>query len=919
MPEIQRAALFGKLNPVAYKALESAIIQSKMASSRFAELVHWTVQIAQLQNTDWSRIQAHFDVDQGALARDLTGVLRQLPRGTGSFSDIAPQIAEATERGWVTASLMFGEVAIRTGHLLIGILSTPRLRAEFFEWSEEFRKIDVDQLASHFAEITRESGESALSVPAAAAGAGGAVPGEDTGALATSALGKGEALRRFAVDFTERARSGAIDSVVGRDHEIRQIVDILMRRRQNNPLLVGDAGVGKTAVAEGFALRIVRGDVPPSLREVSLWNLDIGLLQAGASMRGEFEQRLRSVIEDVQHSPKPIILFIDEVHTLVGAGGQEGTGDAANLLKPALARGTLRTIAATTQDEYRKYIEKDPALTRRFQNVRIEEPDEDKAVLMLRGVLEPMRKFHRVAILDAAVRAAVQFSARYIPSRQLPDKAVSLLDTACARVAVSQCDTPAAVEDARRRIAALTIELEILKAESLGGEDHGARLQRIETELNGEKQALQEYEKRWEQERSLVKELLEVRAKLQSAAPGSLPDLAHEGVGEASSTVIALPETARDAKAELPSTTAETDALKSRQSDLELSLRALQGEKPLVFPSVDVSAVASVVADWTGIPVGRMLRDQLRQVLTLADHLERRVVGQRHALESIQRRIESSRARLTNPNRPVGVFMLVGPSGTGKTETALALAESLYGGEHNIITINMSELKQEEAVNSLRGAPPGYVGYGEGGVLTEPVRRRPYSVVLLDEFEKAGKGVHDFFFQIFDKGWTEDSMGRFIDFKNTLILLTSNAAQEVVISRCKDPDTLPTPEGLEKEMRGPLTKVFPDALLNRLVVIPYYPITGPILRQIIQLNLQRLVKRISENHGVECLVQPTLVDWIAERCKELERGARMVEAFITGTILPEVGREFLRRTVEGQPIRHLELTIENEQFQYRVH
>jgi type VI secretion system protein VasG len=658
--------------------------------------------------------------------------------------------------------------------------------------------------------------------------------------------------------------------------------------------------VGKTAVVEGFVQRILAGDVPPALKDVIVRSLDVGLLQAGASMKGEFEQRLRSVIDEIQASPKPIILFIDEAHTLIGAGGGGGAGDAANLLKPALARGTLRTIAATTWDEYKRHIEKDPALTRRFQVVKVEEPSEDKCILMLRAVMIPFEKHHKVQVLDEAIDAAVRLSHRYIAGRQLPDKAVSLIDTAAARVSVSQHAVPPEVDDCRRRIQALDTELEILTRESVTGFDHKARLAEIKETLAKEKESLGKLEEHWNEEKALVTKVLDLRAKLRAAG----------------STIEAAPNEMKPVDPKSAITPEERDKLLTELKGLQEKLRQFQGESPLIFPSVDAGAIASVVADWTGIPVGRMVKNEIEQVLKLADILERRVIGQRHALELVARRIQTSRARLDNPNRPIGVFMLVGPSGTGKTETALTLSEALYGGEQNMISINMSEFQEAHTVSTLKGSPPGYVGYGEGGVLTEAVRRRPYSVVLLDEVEKAHPDVHEIFFQVFDKGWMEDAEGRYIDFKNTIIILTSNAAQDVIINMCKDPELMPTAEGMEKAMRVPLTKVFPDALLNRLVVVPYYPISKDVLQRIIKLNLGRVGKRVLENHKVPFTYEDGVPELIGQRCTELERGARMVDALITNTMLPEIGREFLSRLANGSEIKRVHAGVKDGNFAF---
>jgi type VI secretion system protein VasG len=783
----------------------------------------------------------------------------------------------------------------------------------------------ADTLTEEFARIVRGSPEDQLG---ATDGTSLAAPGEASGAMAPAQFGKQEALKRYATDLTEKGRKGEIDPVSGRDEEIRQIVDILMRRRQNNPILTGEAGVGKTAVVEGFALRLVRGDVPPALQNVALHALDIGLLQAGASMKGEFEQRLRQVIEEVQASPKPIILFVDEAHTLIGAGGAAGTGDAANLLKPALARGTLRTIAATTWAEYKRHIEKDPALTRRFQVVQVAEPSEEKAILMVRGVASVLEKHHRVQVLDEALEGAVKLSHRYIPSRQLPDKAISLLDTSCARVAISQHAVPAEVEDCRRQIEGLKIELEIIGREEVVGIDTAARRKAAEEQLAVADVRRVELEKRWQGERELVDQILDIRARLRKGSEpvegtGSALEQAagaHKAaeVAAAAGRQVAAAATSAAAPAVAPAMPPEERArLLEELGGLQRTLAELQGDSPLILPSVDEHAVASVVQDWTGVPVGRMVKNELEAVLRLADTMNQRVVGQRHALEMIARRIQTTRARLDNPNKPIGVFMLCGPSGVGKTETALALAEALYGGEQNVITINMSEFQEKHTVSTLKGAPPGYVGYGEGGVLTEAVRRRPYSVVLLDEVEKAHPDVHELFFQVLDKGWMEDGEGRRIDFKNTIILLTSNVGTELIMNMCKDPALLPEPEGIAKGLREPLLKKFPAALLGRLVVIPYYPLSDRMLADIARLQLGRIARRVTDHHKLPFTYDDEAVTLIVSRCTEVESGARVVDAILTNTVLPALSREFLVRTMEGLPLNAVHLAVENGDFAYR--
>ncbi|PZP87421.1 MAG: type VI secretion system ATPase TssH, partial [Stenotrophomonas maltophilia] len=736
-----------------------------------------------------------------------------------------------------------------------------------------------------------------------------AAPGDASGAIAPAAMGKQEALARFTTDLTAQARDGKLDPIIGRDDEIRQVVDILMRRRQNNPILVGEAGVGKTAVVEGLAQRIARGDVPLALKDVQLRALDVGLLQAGASMKGEFEQRLRAVIDEVQASPAPIILFVDETHTLVGAGGAAGTGDAANLLKPALARGTLRTVGATTWAEYKKYIEKDPALTRRFQAVQVEEPDEARAVRMMRGVASMMEKHHQVQILDEALEAAVRLSHRYIPARQLPDKSVSLLDTACARVAVSLHAVPAEVDDSRRRIESLQTEQAIIDRESAIGIVVAERGATCAQALADEEQRLSGLEQRWQAEKALVDELLDLRAQLRS---GNVPV---EGTGSALEAAAAQAD--GDAVvASVPVQACDRDVLLARLQLVQAELAALQGEAPLILPTVDHQAVAAVVADWTGIPVGRMARNEIDTVLRLPELLGQRVIGQDHAMEMIAKRIQTSRAGLDNPDKPIGVFLLAGTSGVGKTETALALAEALYGGEQNLITINMSEYQEAHTVSSLKGAPPGYVGYGEGGVLTEAVRRKPYSVVLLDEVEKAHPDVHELFFQVFDKGWMEDGEGRRIDFRNTLILLTSNAGTELIASLCADPELVPDPESMAKALRAPLLKVFPPALLGRLVAIPYYPLSADMLGRIVRLQLNRIKKRVEARYRIPFEYDDSVVELVVSRCTEGESGGRMIDAILTNSMLPAISRNMLGSAVDGSVMAGIRIGTGRSDFEY---
>jgi type VI secretion system protein VasG len=882
MTEISRSALFGRLNVTALKAIETATSFCKMRGNPYVELVHWMHVLQQDPRNDMAAIRQAFQINETQLARDIVAALDALPRGATSISDFAPQIEESIEKGWLYASLMFSAQRVRTGHLVYGMLKTPTLKNALQSISLEWRKIQADRLGDEFEKICASSAETAAALsdgPAAAAPDGGPAGGGAPG---------GGALAQFSVDLTERARTGAIDKIVGRDAEIRQVIDILLRRRQNNPILTGEAGVGKTAVAEGFARRIVDGDVPPVLRDVTLRSLDIGLLQAGASVKGEFEKRLRSVIDEVESSPKPVILFIDEAHTLIGAGGSAGTGDAANLLKPALARGRLRTIAATTWAEYRQYFEKDPALTRRFQTVNVGEPETAAAIAMMRSVAPIMEKHHNIVVLDEAMEAAVKLSQRYIPARQLPDKAVSLLDTACARVAVSQHATPAQVEDRKRRVELLQVEREIAQREAHGLYASGDRIIKLDEQIAEAKALADEAVAKWERERSALEAVQAARTALTDAREAA--------------------KTSGEPLDEAP--------LRAALSDAVAAMRTNQGDQPMVFGVVDADAVAAVVGDWTGIPIGRMVKDEIASILTIETELKKRVIGQDHAMDEIAKRIKTSRAKLDNPNKPVGVFMLCGPSGVGKTETAHVLAELLYSGDDSLIVINMSEFQEAHTVSTLKGAPAGYVGYGQGGVLTEAVRRRPYSVVLLDEMEKAHPDVHEMFFQVFDKGYMDDAEGRFIDFKNTLILVTSNVGTELITSLSEDPETAPNWDALAQSLRPDLLKVFPPAFLGRLVVLPYFPLSPKMLAGIVRLQLGRIKSRIVENHGIAFRYGDDVVDLIVSRCNEVASGGRIIDAILTNTMLPELSIALLERQMAGEEIASIDVGVADGRFTY---
>ncbi|SCX74415.1 type VI secretion system ATPase TssH [Variovorax sp. EL159] len=906
MTDIRRVSLFSKLNPMLYKALETATAFAKLRGNAYVELVHWLHQILQLQDSDMLRIIKRAGLNLDAVEQDLVRALDRLPHGATSISDISEHVDNAVERAWVYASLRFEATSIRGAYLLAGIIKTPGLRQVLSGISREFDKIVPDVLVAQLPAWTEGSPEDdydiAPSAGTGSAGASAAAHHQGDGPAAG-----GSALAKYASDLTAKARAGELDPVYGRDDEIRQIIDILMRRRQNNPLLTGEAGVGKTAVVEGLASRLAAGDVPPSLKDVSLWVLDPTLLQAGAGVKGEFEQRLRQVIDEVEKSPKPIVLFVDEVHTLVGAGGTAGTGDAANLLKPALARGRLRTIGATTWSEYKKYIEKDPALTRRFQTIQVHEPTEPKAVVMLRGISAELEKHHGVLILDAALEAAVSLSHRYIPARQLPDKAVSLLDTACARVALSQHALPAALEDLQRRIEVLGIESGIAGREAAIGVGEHQRVQDIAAEVAAAQAELDLLEQRRVEESALVERIVALRKLLSPAAVPAQAEVQEEGSEHAE------PVAADTAPAE-PERTPEE--IRAELNEAQDKLVQLQGESPLILAAVDAQAIATVVADWTGIPIGRMVRDDAQSVLRLGEILSARVVAQPDALETISRRIRTARARLDNPNKPVGVFLLCGPSGVGKTETALALSEALYGGEQNLVTINMSEFQESHTVSTLKGAPPGYVGYGEGGVLTEAVRRRPYSVVLLDEIEKAHTDVHEIFFQVFDKGWMEDGEGRHIDFRNTVIIMTSNVGTDLVMQLCEDPTLRPDPEPLAAALREPLLKVFAPALLGRLVVVPYYPLHAEALHRIIRLQLDRIATRLAANHGIALNYDDSAVELVARRCTAIESGGRMIDAILTHTILPRLSEEVIGATVSARKLAGVQLSAADDDFRY---
>jgi type VI secretion system protein VasG len=895
-------SLIGRLDATSRGALEGAAGLCHSRGNYSVEVEHFLLKLAEPPDTDVARILRHYEVDASRLLKELTAAVARLKTGNTGAISMSDRIPVWVENAWLIGSVEYNAARVRSGHLLLALLTHKELEQIARGLSKELNAISVEALGKKLGEITAGSAEDKEAVPLGAAPAPGSVEGAAAGVTPGT-----KTLDQYTENLTAKAKAGRIDPVLGRDFEIRQIIDILTRRRQNNPILTGEAGVGKTAVVEGFALRIAKGDVPEPLKNVAVRTLDLGLLQAGAGIKGEFENRLKSVIEEVKSSPQPIILFIDEAHTMIGAGGQAGQNDAANLLKPALARGELRTIAATTWAEYKKYFEKDAALARRFQVVKVEEPDEEKGIAMMRGVADKFEKHHSVRILDEAVEDSVRLSHRYISGRQLPDKSVSVLDTACARVAIGQAATPGPIEDAQKRIAALDLEIEALGREAMTGTDHRERLEERGRERQELEKRLAALLEQWDKEKELVAKIRDVRGKLEALAPGSTRT--EGGVRKTGS----VPKTA--AKSE----PADVERPRAELVALDTELAKLQGETPLMQAVVNSQTIAEVISGWTGIPVGKMLTDEINTVLQLKDRLEARVIGQSHGLEAIAQRIRTARANLTDPRRPIGVFLLVGPSGVGKTETALTLADTLYGGERNLITINMSEYQEAHTVSSLKGSPPGYVGYGEGGVLTEAVRRKPYAVVLLDEVEKAHPDVMELFYQVFDKGMLEDGEGREIDFKNTVILLTSNAATDTMMKLCADPETAPEPEKLVEAIRPELLKIFKPALLGRMVVVPYYPISDKVMREIIRLQLTRVDRRLDENHGARFSYDDAVISEIANRCKEVESGARNVDHILTRSLLPEMSGEFLSRMAAGENISRVHVSVgDGGKFRYEI-
>jgi type VI secretion system protein VasG len=891
---INLKSLIAKLNDPTRAALESAAGLCLSRTHYDIEVEHFLTKLLDSSSGDFAAILKHFEIDKSRLTAELSRSMDKLKSGNARTPAISPTVLKMLTTGWTVGSIDFNAGQVRTGFVIVALATDEELSRLMRDVSKEFQKINPDALRKDLMGIVAMSSETTTAAAPATGSDGAPKP----------MGGKTPNLDSYTIDLTGNAKRGKIDPVLGRDSEIRQVIDILTRRRQNNPILTGEAGVGKTAVVEGFALRVVAGDVPPPLKNVTVRTLDLALLQAGAGVKGEFENRLKGLIEEVKASATPIILFIDEAHTMIGAGGTAGQGDAANLLKPALARGELRTIAATTWSEYKKYFEKDAALARRFQVVKVEEPTEHQCMIMIRGLVASLEKHHNVRILEDAVSASVRLSHRYLAGRQLPDKAVSILDTACARLSLAQNATPPAIEDLTRVLDALAVQTRILEREEIVGADHQERLTELAAQKTSSEEKLKELQARFDKERELVSKIRDIRKKLEEdhgkkAAP----------VAAATPAAAETPAAPEAAPAEAAAPATESKDPKAELQALEADLAALQGETGLIQVCVDAQIVGEVLSAWTGIPVGKMLKDEITTVIELQNHLARRVIGQDHAMEIISQRVQTSRASLDDPNKPVGVFMLVGPSGVGKTETALALSDLLYGGEHNLITINMSEFQEAHTVSTLKGSPPGYVGYGEGGVLTEAVRRRPYSVVLLDEVEKAHPDVLELFFQVFDKGNMEDGEGRSINFKNNIIILTTNACTDQMMKLVADPETAPSPRGLIEAIKPEMNKIFKPAFLGRMVLIPYYPVRDEALKQIIRLKLGKIQRRIKENHKIALTYDDAFLNEVASRCTEVESGARNVDNILTNSLLPDISRKILGGMAEGEKMTSIHVGI----------
>ena len=871
-------ALIGKLSTTCRAAFEGAASLAVSHKHHAIELEHIVLALTQKPETGARQALSRYGVNVDQLQGDILAVFERFDKGHTGAPSFSPNVVELIRKAWLLSSLEYGDQEVTGNALLVALFKEPAMALQLTSQLSSLRQFDQEDFVRNGPNLIKlENKQAGQSSASSGAGDEIAAPNPSQGE---------SALASYTLDLTGRARAGQLDPVVGREGEIRQLIDILCRRRQNNPILTGEAGVGKTAVVEGLAQRIVDGDVPDSLADVDIRILDLTLLQAGAGVRGEFENRLKGVVDEVKQSPKPIILFIDEAHTLIGAGNSGGQGDAANILKPALARGELRTIAATTWAEYKKYFEKDAALTRRFQVVKVEEPSLENAMRMLRTLAPYFEQHHQVMILDEAIRDAVVMSKRYISGRQMPDVCVSVLDTACSRVNLELRNPPAALDNLKALLDQNMRELTALEREDNfhGGfteEVNALRLtiDQLESETIRVEQA-------WQTEKALVEQILALREEMRELQPEQALELA---------------------------------SLKDSLNSALEELTVLQGEAPLVRPHVDSQVVAEVISSWTGIPAGRMISSEIQKVLTVQSELQKRIIGQDHALDAVSQSVRISSAKLKDPKQPIGVFMFCGSSGVGKTETALALADLLYGGEQNLTVINMSEFKEEHKVSLLMGSPPGYVGYGEGGVLTEAVRRKPFSVILLDEMEKAHPGVQDIFYQIFDKGSMKDSEGRDIDFRNTLIIMTSNAGTETISQYYADPDTAPAPEKLEGLIKDEMLQHFKPAFLGRTRLVPFLPLTDDVMSNIIRLQLNRVGQRLAEQYQAKFSFSDAVIDTIVGRCKEVDTGARNAIHIINRTLLPEVSMRVLESMGQEEPISSVHIDMgEDSQFSYHI-
>ena len=861
--------LVEKLNPACREALETAASICHSRSQFTVEIEHWLQAMLEKEVGDLQLIGASFGFDKDQLLSELRIGLEKLKTGNSAAPSLSPHIVNLLRQAWLNTTIEFNDSQIRSCYIIYTLLKDDSLCALISRSAKQLLEVDPEQLLNSWAQLAAQSTETS-----------GSIVSHAVSNTSNSALSKTPSLDQFTQDLTAQAKANKLDPILGRDNEIRQMIDILTRRRQNNPILTGEAGVGKTAVVEGLALRIAEKDVPIALQNVSIHVLDLALLQAGAGMKGEFENRLKALIAEVKASIHPVILFIDEAHTMIGSGGQAGQNDAANLLKPALARGELRTIAATTWAEYKKFFEKDAALARRFQVVKIEEPSEETAVIMMRGLLPIMANHHNVLISDKALQASVTLSSRYINGRQLPDKSVSLLDTACARVAMSQASTPGAVETLQRKDQQLSAQIKLLINEEKTGVCHRKNLIALNKELKQAQKDLIPLIEQWQNEMELVKQVAVLIKALQLD---------------------------------------EVEEQEEKLAELkELKEKLAKNKSPMVHWQVTEQLVAEVISDWTGIPVGKMKNDEIKNILSLKTLLGKRIIGQDHALDLMAKTVQTSRAQLGDETRPIGVFLLTGPSGVGKTETALALAEQVYGSEDNVTVINMSEFKEEHKVSMLVGAPPGYVGYGEGGVLTEAVRRKPYSVILLDEMEKAHPGVQDVFYQVFDKGTIKDGEGRDIDFKNTIIIMTSNVGTDTTMDLFEDEATAPSIIGLQKALQNDLLDAFKPAFLGRINVIPFVPLNNQMLTEITKLQLARIGVRFQKNYQAKFTHTSQVVEKIVSMCNDAGSGARNIHNILQKSMLPDLSVKILENLAAEKVTKNVKVNVKNEEFTYKV-